>query len=53
MPQSQPYAPSDAPYAVWEHLSTGRFLHLFYDEFMAMQFAVSISSQVISNPIKH
>jgi hypothetical protein len=51
--KSEPYAPSNAPYAVWEQTSTGRYLHLFHDEFLAMQFAVSVSSQVIDNPIEH
>lgn len=31
-------------WAVWEHLPTGRVLHTFADEYLAMQFAVSVGS---------
>ena len=48
-----PDAPSDAPFGVWEHTQTGRYLHLFHDEYLAQRFAVSISSPIVQNPIKH
>jgi hypothetical protein len=47
---SDPSAPSDAAFCVWEHGPTGRRLHFFHDEFLAQRFAVSISSQVVANP---
>lgn len=31
-------------FAVWEHLPTGRFLHVFDDEFLAQRFAVANST---------
>ncbi len=41
---------SAAPFAVWEQRPNGRFLWVFHDEFLAMQFAVNNGLQVISNP---
>lgn len=43
--------PSSDPYAVWIQLDTGRALVTFDDEYLAMQFAVRHSTQVINNPI--
>lgn len=37
---------ADTGFAVWEHAHSGRRLHVFSDEFLAMQFAVSIGSTV-------
>jgi hypothetical protein len=41
------------PFAVWEQTGTGHVLRFFADEYLAMQFAVSVSGQVIDNPINH
>jgi hypothetical protein len=45
--------PSTDPYAVWLCTDTGRVLVTFSDEYLAMQFAVRHSTQVIVNPIDH
>ena len=45
--------PSTDPYAVWLSSDTGCVLVTFADEWLAMQFAVKHSTQVIRNEIKH
>lgn len=45
--------PSTDLYAVWLTLHTGRVLVTFADEWLAMQFAVKHSTQVIANTINH
>ncbi len=44
---------SSAPYAVWQETLHGRVLHVFEDQYLAMQFAVNNGLQVIPNPVKH
>lgn len=38
---------------VWEHADTGRVLHAFDDEFLAMQCAVRLGSQVTPINVSH
>lgn len=38
------------PFAVWEHAGTGRTLHTFADEDLAMQFVLNNGGEVIPNP---
>jgi hypothetical protein len=35
---------NEQQFAVWEHLPTGRVLHVFDDEFLAQRFAVMHSA---------
>lgn len=39
------------PYIVWAVAAIGMHRYTFADEFLAMQFAVSVGSQVQPNPI--
>lgn len=38
------------PFAVWETTATGRRLHTFPDEDLAMQFIINNGGEVIANP---
>ena len=40
-------------WSVWEHTPTGRRLHTFADEYLAMQFAVSVGSTVQPYHLAH
>lgn len=37
-------------YIVWETMPTGMYCWQFSDEYLAMQYAVSVGSQVRANP---